>query len=71
MIFEGQPKSGIWRRRRARRALVQAAYQSQISSLQEKFVLAEEKYRIVDQLFKKLPEIQERIKKLEDLLSSK
>ena len=33
MIFEGQPKSGIWRRRRARRALVQAAYQSQISGL--------------------------------------
>ena len=33
MILEGQPKSGIWRRRRARRALVQAAYQSQISGL--------------------------------------
>ena len=33
MIFEGQPKSGIWRRRRARRALVQAAYQFQISGL--------------------------------------
>ena len=33
MIFEGRPKSGIWRRRRARRALVQAAYQTQISGL--------------------------------------
>ena len=33
MTFEGQSKSGIWRRRRARRALVQAAYQSQISGL--------------------------------------
>ena len=33
MMYEGQPKSGIWRRRRARRALVQAAYQSQVSGL--------------------------------------
>ena len=33
MMFDRQPKSGIWRRRRARRALVQAAYQSQVSGL--------------------------------------
>ena len=33
MTFDGQTKSGIWRRRRARRALVQAAYQSQVSGL--------------------------------------
>ena len=32
-MFDQQPKSGIWRRRRARRALVQAAYQSQVSGL--------------------------------------
>ena len=33
MMLEEQPKSGIWRRKRARRALVQAAYQSQIAGL--------------------------------------
>lgn len=32
-MYEDHPNSGIWRRRRARRALVQAAYQSQISGL--------------------------------------